>query len=49
MVVMAVGIEHLGRVDMTRESKIKTEEKFSISEQEYMVGKLLDGTECKIL
>ena len=25
------------------------EEKFSITEQEYMVGKLLAGTECQIL
>ena len=34
---------------MTRASKIKTEEKFPISEQGYMVGKLLDDTECQIL
>ena len=34
---------------MTRLSKIKVEEKFPISEQGYMVGKLLDGTECQIL
>ena len=25
------------------------EEKFSITEQGYMLGKLLDGTECQIL
>ena len=30
-------------------SKIKVEEQFPISEQGYMVGKLLDGTECQIL
>ena len=41
--------ENLGRVDITRASKIKVEEKFPISEQGYTVGKLLDGTECKIL
>ena len=40
---------YLGRVDMTRNSKIKVEEAFSISEQGYTVGKLLDGTECQIL
>ena len=34
---------------MTRASKIKVEEKFPISEQGYMVGKLLDGMECQIL
>ena len=40
---------YLGRVDITRVSKIKVEERFPISEQGYMVGKLLDGTECQIL
>ena len=40
---------YLGRVDMTRASKIKAEETFPISEQGYTVGKLLDGTECQIL
>ena len=40
---------YLGRIDMTRASKIKVEENFPISEQGYMVGKLLDGTECQIL
>ena len=34
---------------MSRVSKIKAEEKFPISEQGYMVGKLLDGIECQIL
>ena len=36
---------YLGRIDMTRASKFKAEEKFPISEQGYMVGKLLDGME----
>ena len=40
---------YLGRVDITRVSKIKVEEMFPISEQGYMVEKLLDGTECQIL
>ena len=39
---------YLGRIDMTRASKIKAKEKFPISEQRYMVGKLLDGTEYQI-
>ena len=33
---------------MTRASKIKVEEKCPISEQGYIVGKLLSGTECQI-
>ena len=40
---------YLGRTDTTRVSKIKVEERFPISEQGYMLGKLLDGTECQIL
>ena len=39
---------YLGRIDMTRASKIKAEEKFPISEQGYTVGKLLGGTESQI-
>ena len=34
---------------MTRLEKIKAKEKFSISDQGYTVGKLLDGMECQIL
>ena len=37
---------YLGRIDMTRTNRIKTEEKFPTSEQGYAVVKLLDGTEC---
>ena len=44
-----LSMTYLGRRDMARASKIKAEEMFSISEQGYMVGKLLDGTECQIL
>ena len=40
---------YLGKTDMTREQVIKAEEKFPISEQGYMHGKLLDNTECSIL
>ena len=40
---------YLGRIDITRASMIEAEEKFPISEQGYMMGKLLDGTECQIV
>ena len=40
---------YLGRIDITRDSKIKVEGKFPISEQGHTLGKLLDGTECQIL
>ena len=40
---------YLGRIDMTRVSKIKAEEKFPISKQEYTIGKLVEGMECEIL
>ena len=41
--------KYLSKIDITKASKIKAEEKFHISEQGYMIGKLLDGTECQIL
>ena len=34
---------------MKRDTKIKAEEKFPITNQGFAPGKLLDGTECKIL
>ena len=34
---------------MIRDDNLTIEEKFSITEQGYTVGKLLDGTECQIL
>ena len=40
---------YLGRIDTTRVSKIKAEEKLPISQQQYVIGKLLDGTEYQIL
>ena len=36
-------------MDITRAHKIKAEERFSVSEQGYIIGKLLDGTECQII
>ena len=40
---------YLGKSDRSKNSKIKAEESFPISEQGYTIGKLLDGTECQIL
>ena len=40
---------HLGQIKMTRETKIKVEEKIHITGQGYTLEKLLDGTECQIL
>ena len=44
-----LSMTYSGKIDTTRVSKIKAEEKFPISEQGYMVGKVLGGTECQIL
>ena len=44
-----LSMTYLGRTDLTRASKIKAEEKFPVSEQGYMEGKLLYGTKCQIL
>ena len=40
---------YLGQTKMTRDTKIRAEEKFSITRQGFTSGKLLDGTECHIL
>ena len=40
---------YLGKVDKSRNNKIKAEKSFPISEQGCTMGKLLDGTECQIL
>ena len=40
---------HLGKSDRSKINKLKAEESFPISEQGYMLGKLLDGTECQLL
>ena len=40
---------YLRRVDIIKNSKIKAEESFPISEQGYTMGKLLGGTECQVL
>ena len=40
---------YLGQTKMTRELRIRAEEKFPITRQGFTLGKLLDGTECQIL
>ena len=44
-----LSMRHFGRIDTIRNSKIKAEESFLISEQGYTMRKLLDGTECQVL
>ena len=40
---------YLGKADRSKINKFKAEEFFTISEQGYTMGKLLDSTECQIL
>ena len=40
---------YLGQTKMTRDMKIKAEEKFPITRQGFTSGNLLDDTECQIL
>ena len=40
---------YLGQTDMTRNSKIKAEERFPITEQGFASGNLLDSMECQVL
>ena len=40
---------YLGKANMIWDNNLMVEEKFSITEQGYTEGKLLDGTECQIL
>ena len=40
---------YLGKSHITPQDNLTIEERFSITEQGYIVGKLLDGTECQIL
>ena len=44
-----LSMTYLGKVNVAREKKMTTEEKFLISEQGYTTWKLLDGTECQML
>ena len=40
---------YLGQTRMTRDTKIKAEEKFPLTSQGFASGKLMDGIECQIL
>ena len=40
---------YLGQTKMTRDTKIKAEERFPITGQGFASGKLLDGMECQVL
>ena len=40
---------YLGQTKMTRDTKIRAEERFPITGQGFASGKLLDGTDCQIL
>ena len=40
---------YLGKVDMKREDIIKAEENFPISEQGFVIGRVLNGEECLLL
>ena len=40
---------YLGRLNKTRNDKLKAEESFPISEHGYTLGKLLGETECQLL
>ena len=44
-----LSMTYLGRIDMKREEVMKAEECFPISEQGFVMGKLLNGEECQIL
>ena len=44
-----LSMTYVGRTSITRNDKMVVEEKFLITEQGYIVGKLLDGTECQVL
>ena len=40
---------YLGRINMKREDTMKAEESFPISEQGFVMGRILNGEECQIL
>ena len=44
-----LSMTYLGQTNMTRSTRIKAEERFSITDQGFASGKLLDGMECQIL
>ena len=46
---MDLSTTYLDRIDMKREEVMKMEESFPISEQGFVIGRLLNGEECQIL
>ena len=44
-----LSMTYLGRMDMKRDEVMKAEESFPISEQGFVMGKLMNGEECQIL
>ena len=40
---------YLGKIGMKQEDIMKAEESFSISEQGFVMGRILNGEECQIL
>ena len=44
-----ISTTYLGRSNRAKCDKLKVEESFPISEQGYILGKLLDGTQCQLL
>ena len=44
-----LSMTYLGRTDMKRDEVMKAEESFPISEQGFVMGKLMNGEECQIL
>ena len=44
-----LSMTYLGKTKLTRDTKIRAEERFPITSQGFASGKLLDGTDCQIL
>ena len=44
-----LSMTYLGRINMKRKEAMKAEEIFPISEQAFVMGKLMNGEECQIL
>ena len=44
-----ISTTYLGQADITRDTEVKAEEKFPMTDRGYTRGQLLDGTECDVL
>ena len=47
--IVDLSTTYLGKIGMKREDIMKAEEYFSISEQGFVMGRILNGEECQIL